>query len=240
MCFYFWLSLSVLPGCKIVVLNPHMQIQMQDFPIDLRRMMRTTQTEGKRLCCDIKRHKKSELFICQSHLNVAANRFVPHSHTLLAGVFSLTSWCVSPLGCEWRGEGSLTLIDGIYNCSSNSVVACCVCALVCVCARADICVCFLLSPPTSGQALVQNMCVLQRYKQSCSRFSRTLLCVYVCLSAGMRALQMIHNMLYFSLLLTSMYSKLCCVELHCMKKVFVVTCVTVYSALFQIQNIDWE
>lgn len=94
---------------------------------------------------------------------------------------SLTSWCVSPLGCEWRGEGSLSLIDGIYNCSFSSMAACCMCTLLYV--RLYLCV-FASLPLTSTVrftvTLVQILCVIKKNMHSYSEFSDTV-CMWVCL-----------------------------------------------------------
>lgn len=123
---------------------------------------------------------------------VSGCRGISHTHTVRRTV-SLTSWSVSPPGCEWRGEGSLNLMDGIYNCSSNFMAVCYVCTLL----RVHLCLCvfvFLPSPLTSGVALVQTVCVFGWYMQSCSEFSHWIptcvACVRVCVCLH-RVLQML-------------------------------------------------
>lgn len=82
-------------------------------------------------------------------------RTFTHPHTWSSQDCSIdVPLCVSPPGCEWRAEGSLSLTDGIYNCSSSSVVAgsmCCICYVVCACLCC--CLSLRLSSPNWARSL---------------------------------------------------------------------------------------
>ena len=125
--------------------------------------------------------QQSELVIRPLYVWLLVHFTHTHTHQFHRTV-SLTSWYVSPPGCEWGGEGSLSLMDGIYNCSSNFMAVFYMCPLLC--ASVCICVCLCLFPPSpilSDVALAQTVCFPEIYMQSWIQSLDS--CVCVCLLA---------------------------------------------------------
>lgn len=77
--------------------------------------------------------KKLQFVSLMSTLSASTLQFGSH---LVHRTVSLTSWCVSPAGCEWGGDGPLSLMEVIYNMFSDFVRVCykgCSALCVCVC-----------------------------------------------------------------------------------------------------------